>query len=56
MQSINLKDSSCDTRNILVVVSGGSPAIVTETFWALSEQEKVRIGEVGVITTKGRIT
>lgn len=42
-------------RNILVAVAGGSPAIVTETLWALTKQKNVRVDEVRVLTTaKGK--
>lgn len=39
-------------RTILVAVAGGSPAIVTETLWALTQQQHERIDEVRVITTE----
>ncbi|MBV8857233.1 MAG: TIGR02584 family CRISPR-associated protein [Acidobacteria bacterium] len=39
------------TRTILVAVAGGSPAVITETFWALAREKGVRIDEVRVITT-----
>jgi CRISPR-associated protein (TIGR02584 family) len=38
-------------RTILVAVAGGSPAIVTETLWALTQQRGERVDEVRVITT-----
>ncbi len=42
-------------RNILVAVAGGSPAIVTETLWALTKQKHVRVDEVRILTTaKGK--
>lgn len=44
-------------RTILVAVAGGSPAIVTETLWALTKEraEPVRIDEVRILTTaKGK--
>jgi CRISPR-associated protein (TIGR02584 family) len=37
-------------RNILLCVSGGTPAIITETLWALHEKGE-RIDEIRVITT-----
>src|SRR3989442_11659300 len=40
-----------ENRNILVAVAGGSPAIVTETLWALTQQRGERVDEVRVITT-----
>lgn len=39
-------------RNILVAVAGGSPAIVTETLWALTKEKDIRVDEVRIITTK----
>ncbi len=36
---------------ILVAVAGGSPAIVTETLWALTQQRGEHVDEVRVITT-----
>ena len=38
-------------RNILVAVAGQTPAIVTETLWALERQQNVQIDEIRVITT-----
>jgi CRISPR-associated protein (TIGR02584 family) len=40
-----------EQRTILVAVAGGSPAIVTETLWALTQQRGERVDEVRVITT-----
>ncbi len=44
------------TRTILVAVAGGSPAIVTETLWALAKRsDPVHVDEVRVFTTaKGK--
>lgn len=39
-------------RNLLLCVAGGTPAIITETLWALSEKHNVRVDEIRVITTK----
>lgn len=40
------------TRTILVAVAGGSPAIVTETLWALAKRaDPVHVDEVRVFTT-----
>jgi CRISPR-associated protein (TIGR02584 family) len=51
---MNMTDqrSQDQKRNILVAVAGGSPAIVTETLWALAKQKSIRIDEVRVLTTK----
>lgn len=38
-------------KNILIAVAGGSPATVTEVFWALKHKEQVTIDEVRIITT-----
>lgn len=38
-------------RQILLCVAGGTPAIITETLWALKERGE-RIHEIRVITTK----
>ncbi len=38
-------------RNILLCVAGGTPAIITETLWALKEKDE-RVDEIYVITTK----
>lgn len=40
------------TRNILVAVAGGSPAIVTETLWVLTKGKNIRVDEVRIITTE----
>lgn len=40
------------SRNILVAVAGGSPAIVTETLWALTKEKDIRVDEVRIITTE----
>src|SRR5947209_14159281 len=37
-------------KNILLCVAGGTPAIITETLWALKERGE-RVDEVRVITT-----
>lgn len=39
------------TKNILVTVTGQTPAIITETLWALEQQKGVRIDEIRIITT-----
>jgi CRISPR-associated protein (TIGR02584 family) len=38
-------------RNVLVAVAGHTPAIITETLWALEQQRRVRIDEIRIITT-----
>jgi CRISPR-associated protein (TIGR02584 family) len=38
-------------RNILVAVVGNTPAIITETLWALEQQRGIRIDEIRIITT-----
>lgn len=38
-------------RNILIAVAGHTPAIITETLWALEQQYGVRVDEIRVITT-----
>lgn len=38
-------------RNVLVAVAGHTPAVITETLWALEHQHRVRIDEIRVITT-----
>jgi CRISPR-associated protein (TIGR02584 family) len=43
--------NSTTSSNILVAIAGGSPAIVTETLWALTQQRGERVDEVRVITT-----
>lgn len=43
--------ASSKTKNILVAVSGQTPAIVTETLWALERQQNICIDEIRVITT-----
>lgn len=40
-----------EPKHILLCVAGGTPAIITETLWALKER-KERIDEIRVITTK----
>lgn len=39
-------------NNILVCVSGLTPQIVTETFYCLAVQQKIKIDEVYILTTK----
>lgn len=39
------------TKNVLVAVAGGSPATVTEVFWALKHKEGVVLDEVRIVTT-----
>lgn len=39
-------------KNILVCVSGLTPQIVTETFYCLTVQKKIKIDELYIITTK----
>src|SRR2546430_1284177 len=39
-----------DKRAILLCVAGGTPAIITETLWALKERDE-RVDEIRVITT-----
>ncbi len=39
-------------KNLLVCVSGLTPQIVTETFYCLAVQKKIKIDEIYVITTK----
>jgi CRISPR-associated protein (TIGR02584 family) len=39
-------------RNILVAVAGQTPAIITETLWALEQHCGVRVDEIRVITTE----
>lgn len=46
-----------DNRSVLLCITGGSPAIVTETLWCLTQgwnewKEKIQIDEIQVITTK----
>jgi len=46
-----------DLRNVLVAVSGQTPAIITETLWALERRFATRVDEIRVITTsQGRDT
>lgn len=44
--------NTAGSRNILVAVAGGSPAIVTETLWALTKDKTIRVDEVRIITTE----
>lgn len=39
------------TRLVLVAVAGNTPAIITETLWALEQQQRVQVDEIRVITT-----
>jgi len=44
-------------RNVLVAVAGQTPAIITESLWALEQERRMRIDEIRVITTaQGRTT
>jgi len=40
------------TKNILICASGLTPQIVTETFYCLTVQKKIKINELYVLTTK----
>ena len=40
-----------DLRNVLVAVSGQTPAIITETLWALEKQLATRVDEIRIVTT-----
>jgi CRISPR-associated protein (TIGR02584 family) len=40
-----------DLRNVLVAVSGQTPAIITETLWALERRFATKIDEIRIITT-----
>ena len=40
-----------DLRNVLVAVSGQTPAIITETLWALENRLTTKVDEIRVITT-----
>jgi CRISPR-associated protein (TIGR02584 family) len=42
---------SSTSRNVLVAVAGQTPAIITETLWALEHLRNVPIDEIRVITT-----
>ena len=43
--------SPSDLRNVLVAVSGQTPAIITETLWALERRFATEVDEIRVITT-----
>jgi CRISPR-associated protein (TIGR02584 family) len=44
-----------ERRNILVAVAGQTPAVITETLWALEHERGLRVDEIRVITTaRGR--
>lgn len=46
---------SSPKKNVLVAVAGQTPAIVTETLWALEQQRAIRVDEIRVMTTaRGR--
>jgi len=49
--TVNQKADLFSQRYILVAVAGQTPAIVTETLWALEQQCGVRVDEIRVITT-----
>lgn len=42
---------SSNTKSVLVAVAGQTPAIITETLWALEQQRGIQIDEIRVITT-----
>lgn len=47
--------SSREKRNVLVALAGQTPAVITETLWALEHERGVRVDEIRVITTaRGR--
>jgi CRISPR-associated protein (TIGR02584 family) len=46
------EDNELTTRTVLVAVAGGSPAIITETLWALTHQKREHIHEIRIITTR----
>lgn len=47
-----LPEKGKSPRTVLVAVAGGSPAIITETLWALTYQKLKRIHEIRIITTR----
>jgi CRISPR-associated protein (TIGR02584 family) len=52
MKKEGVKAGSSKPRTILVAVAGGSPAIITETLWALAKRaDPVNVDEVRVLTT-----
>lgn len=48
----NQSPSLPEYRHVLVAVAGQTPAIITETLWALEKRRNVRIDEIRVITTE----
>ncbi|MDR3569702.1 MAG: CRISPR-associated ring nuclease Csm6 [Syntrophobacteraceae bacterium] len=46
-----MRSKPCDLRNVLVAVSGQTPAIITETLWALERRFATSVDEIRVITT-----
>ncbi|HBZ54812.1 MAG TPA: hypothetical protein DEO88_05355, partial [Syntrophobacteraceae bacterium] len=40
-----------EQRNVLTAVVGNTPAVVTETLWALEQQRAIRVDEIRIITT-----
>ncbi len=42
-------------RNVLAAVVGNTPAVVTETLWALEQQRDIRLDEIRIITTAGPV-
>jgi hypothetical protein len=45
---------SSDTKTVLLAVAGQTPAIITETLWALEQQRGIGIDEIRVITMSRR--
>ncbi len=46
-----MRPNPSDLRNVLVAVSGHTPAIITETVWSLERCLDTRVDEIRVITT-----
>jgi CRISPR-associated protein (TIGR02584 family) len=40
-----------DRKNILLAVSGATPAVLTETVWAMAVRDQVKLDELHVVTT-----
>ncbi|HAA02530.1 MAG TPA: TIGR02584 family CRISPR-associated protein, partial [Syntrophobacteraceae bacterium] len=40
-----------EQRNVLTAVVGNTPAVVTETLWALDQHRAIRVDEIRIITT-----
>src|SRR5579883_3496760 len=45
------KSGEIESRRVLLCVAGQTPQIITETLWGLTQEHRLQIDEIRVITT-----